>query len=234
MLRARGVTLASGASAEGAWVELAGGQRPAALDQTIPADISSAAFLLIAAAMRPGSEVILNGVGVNPTRTGALDVLHQAGVVVERDGESEEGGEPAADLSLVSPPRLRPFRIDGDLVPRLIDEIPVLAVLATRCEGTSVIRDARELRVKESDRIEEVAAGLRQMGAEVETFEDGLAVLGPCRLRHGTIDAKGDHRIAMAFAVAGLAGDGATIDGVEAVATSYPDFLRDIDHLRVV
>lgn len=117
-------------------------------------------------------------------------------------------------------------------MPRLIDEIPILAVLATQCHGTSVIRDAAELRVKESDRIEVVAAALREMGAVVETFDDGMAISGPCVLKSTRVDANGDHRIAMAFAVAGLiAREGVEIAGAEAIATSYPDFERDLGTL---
>jgi 3-phosphoshikimate 1-carboxyvinyltransferase len=120
-------------------------------------------------------------------------------------------------------------------VPRLIDEIPVLAVLATQCHGTSSIRDARELRVKESDRIEVVADGLRRMGATVRTFEDGMEIEGPCRLSAAKIDAQGDHRIAMAFAVAGLVAQGQTeIEGADSIATSYPGFERDLESLAIV
>ncbi|HRJ97482.1 MAG TPA: hypothetical protein PLL78_12425, partial [Fimbriimonadaceae bacterium] len=132
-------------------------------------------------------------------------------------------------------PQPRQFVIEGELVPRLIDEIPVLAVLATQCYGTTEIRDAAELRVKESDRIEKVALGLRAMGAEVETFADGLAVAGPTRLRAARVAADGDHRIAMAFAVAGLIADGTTeIEGAESIQTSYPAFESDLASLMPI
>lgn len=198
---------------------------PAPFQFTVPGDISSAAFFMVAAAAIPNSEITLTDVSVNPTRTGILEVLRTCGVTIAIQGGREVLGEPIADVVVSSADVLQPFDIRGELVPRLIDEIPVLAVLATQCDGVSTIRDARELRVKESDRIEAIAKGLRAMGAEVETFEDGLNVAGPCRLRGTTIDADGDHRIAMAFAIAGLMADGETvIEGSEAIPTSYPAF----------
>ncbi len=202
---------------------------------TVPADISSAAFFMVAAALLPDAEVLLRGVGVNPTRTGILDVLEQARVPFSVGEERSELGEPVADLAVRGAVALRPFTIEGTLVPRLIDEIPILAVLATQCQGTSTIRDARELRVKESDRIETMATALRAMNAEVETFDDGMAIIGPTMLRAARVDAKGDHRIAMAMAVASLLGDGESqIDGADAIATSYPGFERDLMELSIV
>ncbi len=194
---------------------------------TVPADISSAAFFMVAATIVGDGEVLFRDLSVNPTRTGILDVLESSGV----SGERKELGEPVADV-LVRGGDRKAFEISGDLVPRLIDEIPVLAVLATQCEGTTVIKDAGELRVKESDRIERMAMGLRAMGAEVETFPDGIAISGP-RSLHGTeIDAEGDHRIAMSFAVAGLVADGVTvIEGAESIATSFPGFEAELRRL---
>lgn len=201
---------------------------------TVPADISSAAFFLVAAACMPRGRLLVRDLSVNPTRTGILDVLEQTGVPVSMADLREELGEPVAEVQIEAVPDLRPFTISGPLVPRLIDEIPVLAVLATQAQGISVIRDARELRVKESDRIELVAAGLRAMGAEVETFEDGMAITGPAALRGAVIDARGDHRIAMAFAIAGLLAEGeTTILGAEAIATSYPEFENDLTRLAL-
>jgi len=171
-------------------------------------------------------------VGVNPTRTGILEVLATAGVSVEENVPRDQVGEPVADLHVRGPGGLRAFEIGGALVPRLIDEIPVLAVLATQCSGVTKIRDAGELRVKESDRIETVAAGLRAMGAKVDTHEDGMDVHGPVRLKGATIDAEGDHRIAMAFAVAGLVADGETnVLNAQTVDTSYPAFETDLRRL---
>jgi 3-phosphoshikimate 1-carboxyvinyltransferase len=235
MLRSAGAEVgqSDGPAGHRVWVE--GGARLAPLDIDIPADISSAAFLMVAATLVTGSEVVLTGVGLNPTRSGILDVLDQAGARYEVAHLRESGGEAIGDIRLWSTSPLRPFVIEGELVPRLIDEIPVLAVLATQCQGTTEIRDAAELRVKESDRIEEVAAGLRAMGANVEPTEDGLVVSGPSRLGGARIAADGDHRIAMAFAIAGLVAEGETeIEGAESIRTSYPAFEADLASLMPV
>ena len=195
----------------------------------VPADISSAAFFMVAAAL--GGEITFDDLSVNPTRTGILDVIAQVGVRVEVLREWDELGEPVAEI-VVAPGERRPFAIAGDLVPRLIDEIPVLAVLATQLEGVSTIRDARELRVKETDRIETVAAGLRAMGAKVETFEDGMSIEGPVQLTGAAVDSTGDHRIGMAFAIAGLFAEGETVIlNADHIATSYPAFA---EHLSAV
>jgi 3-phosphoshikimate 1-carboxyvinyltransferase len=225
MLRACGVEVLE----EGRTVSVEGGSRLKPFEFLVPGDISSAAFFLCAAAAIPEAEVTIRNVGVNPTRTGILEVFAQTGVRVLREGERESLGEPVADLFMRHEGIGMPFEISGPLVPRLVDEIPVLAVLATQLDGVSRIRDAGELRVKESDRIETVAAGLRAMGAEVETFSDGMEIAGPTRLRGARIEANGDHRIAMAFAVAGLFAEGETaIEGAEAIATSFPGFEKDL------
>ena len=198
----------------------------------VPGDISSAAYFMAAAAMLPGSDVTLRDVGTNPTRTGIIDALRSTGAQVEIENEHDEQGEPSADIRVRGMHALRPFDVRGDLVPRLIDEIPVLAVAATRCDGTSSFREARELRVKETDRVETVAEGLRAMGARVETFDDGLEVHGPVKLRGAEIDSVGDHRVGMAFAVAGLVATGVTvIHNTDAIRTSYPEFERDLSSL---
>jgi 3-phosphoshikimate 1-carboxyvinyltransferase len=213
-------------------VSLRGGQWWHGFTFRVPGDISSAAFWLAAAAGTPGSEVLLKGVGVNPTRTGVLDVLAQMGVSVELENVREELGEPLADIRVVGPERLSPFVIEGPLVPRLIDEIPVLAALATRAHGKSVIRDAKELRVKESDRIAVVADALVRMGASVESFDDGMTIEGPSDLTGVSVDASGDHRIAMSFAIAaGWARGETLIAGAESIATSYPHFLEHLNAL---
>ncbi len=202
---------------------------------SVPADISSAAFFMVAAALLPNARLGLLDLSVNPTRTGILDVLEQCRVPFEIGAVRDELGEPVADAVVGWARDLQPFTISASLVPRLLDEIPVLAVLATQCVGTSVIHDAAELRVKESDRIEVVAEGLRRMGAKVETFEDGMAISGPTDLKGVTIEAKGDHRIAMAFAIAGLIAEGSTtINGAETICTSYPDFDSDLMRLCLV
>lgn len=196
----------------------------------VPGDISSAAFFLAAAAALPGSEITVEQVGVNPTRTGVVDALRTMGASISGDGSAETTGEPAADLT-VRGGALRGTALEGPLIPRLIDELPVLAVVAARAEGRTVIADASELRVKESDRIGALAAGLRALGVRVEEHPDGMEITGG-RLRGGTVDAAGDHRLAMAFAAAGLLADGpVTVRGAEAIAISYPGFFETLDAL---
>ncbi len=210
-------------------IGIRGGQKWQGFEFDVPSDISSAAFFMCAAAMVPGSRVLLQEVGTNPTRTGILEALAQAGVHITLVPRVDQMGEPVSDVEIIFSQNLQPFEIRGDLVPRLIDEIPVLAVLATQCNGTTRIRDAKELRVKETDRIETVATNLRKMGAQVETYEDGLDVTGPTPLQGTTVDATGDHRIGMAFAVAGLIAEGeTTITNADAINTSYPSFEHDL------
>lgn len=199
----------------------------------IPADISSAAFWMVAALICPGSNLTLEGVGTNPTRSGILDVLADAGAGVMDMNSRDAMGEAVEDLQVGYSDDLRAFIIEGDLVPRLIDEIPVLAVLATQCHGRTVIRDAQELKVKESDRIAKMVEGLGAMGAKIEATEHGMIIEGPTPLRAAQVEADGDHRIAMSFAVAGLIADGETrIGGAQTIATSYPDFWDDLRRLR--
>ncbi len=197
-----------------------------------PADVSSAAFFLCGATMLNGSEITLEQMSTNPTRTGVLDVLRGAGAAIELANESTMMGEPFADITISPTDNLRAFTINGTLVPRLIDEIPVLAVLATQCVGTTKIRDSKEMRVKETDRIEKMAEGLRAMGAQVETYEDGMDIEGPTPLTGTEIDAKDDHRIAMAFAIAGLVAKGETVvHNADSILSSYPDFVSHLHHL---
>ena len=201
-------------------------------DVDVPGDISSAAFFLCAAAALPGSDVTARGVGTNPTRTGLLDVLSAMGTAVEVTGERESAGEPRADVR-VRGGELRATSIGGALVPRLIDELPVLMVLATQARGRTVIRDARELRVKESDRLAAMGETLAAAGARIELFEDGCAIDGPVRLRGVEVRTRMDHRIAMSMAVAQLFADGAEVllDDVACVATSFPRFFDTLDRL---
>ncbi len=235
MLRSLGVDVWESDGPEGHAVAVRGGAKWDGFEFEVPADISSAAFFLVAATLAPESRVRLLDVNVNPTRTGILDVLEAAGVRVVRLDPREVCGEPVADLEVVPEPVPMAFEIGGALVPRLIDEIPILAVMASQCDGITEIRDAGELRAKESDRIATVAEGLRAMGARVETSDYGMRVWGPVRLRGASIDARGDHRVAMAFAVAGLFADGNTeVQGADAIGTSYPDFERDLWGLCVV
>lgn len=209
-------------------IRIAGGQKLKPAHVTVPGDISSAAFFIVAALMVPGSEVRLTNVGINPTRTGILDVVTQMGGDVEIVNKTA-AAEQAADLVIRSS-KLKATEISGDLIPRLIDELPVLALLATQAEGKTVIKDAEELRVKETDRIEAVADGLRKLGADVETTEDGMIISGPVKLTGAPVSTFGDHRLGMSWAVASLIAEGETeIIGKECISVSYPDFF---DHLH--
>jgi 3-phosphoshikimate 1-carboxyvinyltransferase len=230
MLKAMGYRLDS----DGLKVSVEGGQEGHGFEFNVPGDISSAAFFIVAAAILQNSRLEVKELSVNPTRTGILDILTQCQIPFFVADIKEELGEPVASLVVHTANLLVPFTIEGELVPRLIDEIPVLAVLATQCQGTSIIRNANELRVKESDRIELVANGLREMGANVETFEDGMAITGPTKLKAIKIDAHGDHRIAMAFAIAGLIAEGTTeVDGADSIATSFPAFQYELSRLCI-
>jgi 3-phosphoshikimate 1-carboxyvinyltransferase len=213
-----------------------GPARLEARDLAVPGDISSAAFLLIAAAMLPGSDLTIEGIGLNPTRAEIISTLQEMGADVRVEDERESCNEPTGDVSVrggastpgagASNAREGSNIIGGARVAQLIDELPALAVFGTQVEGGLEIRGARELRVKESDRIGATVANLRAMGAQVEEFDDGLRVVGPVRLRGARLESFGDHRIAMAFAVAALTAEGESfIEGAEAsVAVSFPEF----------
>ncbi len=198
----------------------------------VPGDISSAAFFLVAAATLPETSLTLKNIGVNPTRTGVLDVLSGMGARIRRESGGMTGAaEPAADLS-VSAAGLKGIEIGGELIPRLIDEIPVLAVAACLAEGVTRIRDAAELRVKESDRIAAIAVQLGRMGADISERPDGLEIRGGRRLRGALVQSGGDHRMAMALIVAGLGAEGATvIEDTACIATSFPGFLPALNGL---
>ena len=223
MLRCFGVNVRE----EGLRVEIRGGQplrTPGRLD--IPADISSAAFFLVAASIVPNSNLLIKNVGVNPTRTGILDVLAEMGADITLENNREQAGEPVADIR-VRYRKLRGTTIGGNTIPRLIDEVPVLAVAAATADGPTVIRDAQELRVKESDRIATVAAELRKLGADIRELPDGMEIKGRPRYVGGICESHGDHRIAMAMAVAGLAADGkTTVRNTQWIETSFPGFER--------
>jgi 3-phosphoshikimate 1-carboxyvinyltransferase len=198
-----------------------------ARDVSIPGDISSAAYFVAAAALLPGSSLQIDDAGINPTRIGFLDQLRSMGFEIAVMMEREDSNEPRGDILVrASSPNIKtPFRIDGAIIPQLIDELPLLAVVGSQIEGGVEIRDAKELRVKESDRIASTVAGLRSMGCEVEEFDDGLRVDGPTKLRAAKIDPRGDHRIAMAFTVAALIAEGdSEIDDADCVAVSFPEF----------
>lgn len=224
MLAAMGVEVAC----DGNRITVRGGSRPEGTHVTIPGDISSAAFFVVAALIRPGSDIHLPFTGINPRRTGVLTVLRSMGADIAIE-VSHEGCEAAADLS-VRASELRGVEIDDPaLVASIIDEIPVLAVAATQADGVTVIRGAGELRHKESDRIEAVVSNLRAMGARIEASGGAIVIEGPTPLRGAAVRSFGDHRIAMALTVAGLAAEGRTeIDGADAVAISYPGFYDDL------
>jgi 3-phosphoshikimate 1-carboxyvinyltransferase len=197
----------------------------------VPGDLSSAAFFVVAGLLVGGSEVLIKGVGLNPTRTGLLTILERMGAEIERTGGGEEGGEPIGDLR-ANASGLRATEVDGAEVPLAIDELPLVALAACFAEGTTTIRDAAELRRKESDRIATVSSALNALGGQVEATEDGMVVEGTGGLRGGAIDSHGDHRIAMFGAVAGLASrEGVEVAGMDAAAVSYPGFEADLASL---
>jgi 3-phosphoshikimate 1-carboxyvinyltransferase len=198
---------------------------------SVPADVSSAAFFVIAALLVDGSEVTLEEVNVNPTRTGLLTILERMGAEVAVDEERVVSGEPIATLR-VRPVPLQATEVGGAEIPLAIDELPLVALAACFAEGTTTIRDAEELRRKESDRVETVTASLRALGGKVEPTADGMVIEGTGGLRGGTIDSRGDHRIAMLGAVAGLASrEGVEVRGMDAAAVSYPGFEADLASL---
>jgi len=203
----------------------------------VPGDISSAAFWLVAGAIVPGADLTIENVGVNPTRTGVLEALALMGAEITQEKQRLVAGEPVADLRVRyagsgDRPPLHACTLAGDLIPRLIDEIPVLAVAATFAEGTTVIQDAAELRVKESDRIAVMAHQLNQMGARIAERPDGMEIVGGTPLTGATVDSYTDHRIAMSLAIAALAATGTTtIHRAEAVAVSYPDFVTTLEQI---
>lgn len=214
---------------------VAGLRPPADGRLTVPGDLSGAAFLLAAAALVPGSDIRLAGVGLNPGRTGILDILEAMGAPVAISGWRVEGGEPVGDLRLQVPPGggLVAATVRGDLVPRAIDELPLLAVLATQARGLTRLQGAAELRVKETDRLAVMAEALGRMGADIRLRDDGWEIQGPTPLRGGAhLDGQGDHRVVMALAVAGLVAEGRTvIDGAERVADSFPGFVTALQGL---
>jgi 3-phosphoshikimate 1-carboxyvinyltransferase len=201
------------------------------VDVTVPGDISSAAFWMVAAAIHPDAELTIKDVGVNPTRSGVITALKQMGADLTVSGEREVAGEPVADITVRSS-RLRGTTISGGLVPLLIDEIPVLAVAAAMAEGETRVRDARELVVKESNRLASTVDWLTAAGVKVHAQQDGMVIEGAGRLRGGDFKSSGDHRLAMSLGVAGLVAEGElrVWDG-EAAAKSYPGFWEELRRL---
>ncbi|HEY9231564.1 MAG TPA: 3-phosphoshikimate 1-carboxyvinyltransferase, partial [Blastocatellia bacterium] len=194
----------------------------------VPGDLSSAAFFIAGASALAGSQVTVRDVNLNATRTGFLAVLKHLGAEIELTNVRGEHGEPIGDLRVTGGHlRSEPdgLLLGGEIIPHIIDEIPILAVLATQVEGRIEVREARELRIKESDRIRTVVAGIRAMGGVIDEFEDGFAVVGPQRLHGERVETEGDHRIAMAFAIAGLMAEGTTeIMDADCASVSFPEF----------
>ncbi|GGA08372.1 3-phosphoshikimate 1-carboxyvinyltransferase [Okeania sp. KiyG1] len=200
-------------------------------DVVVPGDISSAAFWLVAGAIVPGSELVIENVGVNPTRTGILEALEMMEANIIQENQRVVAGEPVADLRVCYSP-LKACEISGAIIPRLIDEIPILAVAAMFAEGTTVIKDAAELRVKESDRLMAMATQLQKLGAKVTELPDGLEITGGVALTGADVESYGDHRVAMSLAIAALNATGTTnIHQAEAASISYPNFTATMQQI---
>ncbi len=221
MLRGFGVDVV----VDGLTASIKGGQQLQATSLTVPGDISSSAFFLVGAAMTPGSRLTIKGVGMNPSRTGVIDILKLMGADIRIENLRETGGEPVADLQVVGS-QLNGIHVPEELVSLAIDEFPALFVAAASASGTTVVTGAEELRVKETDRIQVMADGLRALGADITDMPDGARING-CRLKGGTADSAGDHRTAMSFAMASLISDGPiTVLDCANVNTSFPNFAR--------
>jgi len=202
-----------------------------ATDVVVPGDISSAAYFLAAGVLVPGSEILIKNVGINKTRDGIIKVLNHMGANITLENIRNTDTEPVADI-LVKHSSLKATTICDPMIPTLIDEIPIIAVIACFAEGTTIIKDAGELKVKESNRLDLMVNHLKLMGADIEATEDGMIINGGKPLHGATIDSKLDHRIAMSFAIAGLVADGeTTILNSECVDISYPDFYKDLSNL---
>lgn len=209
-------------------VIVCGGQELTGTHIDVPGDISSAAFFLAAGAIIPGSEILLKNVGLNPTRTGIIDVLKDMGAKLSIEEYDQNSAEPAGDIRIKFS-QLKGTTVAGELIPRLIDEIPVIALLASQAEGRTVIKDAAELKVKETNRIDSVVDELTKLGAKIEATEDGMIIEGKTALTGGSVSTYGDHRIGMMLSVAALISSGEVrLTGSEAVAVSYPGFYEDL------
>jgi 3-phosphoshikimate 1-carboxyvinyltransferase len=229
MLRAYGAELSIDPDTNS--VTITGGAKLYGQTVIVPGDISSAAFWLVAGAIVPGSELVVENVGVNPTRTGILEALELMGADIQLENQREVAGEPVADIRVRSG-GLKSCTIAGDIIPRLIDEIPILAVAAVFAEGTTIIKDAEELRVKESDRITVMAQQLNKMGAKITELPDGMEIIGGTPLVGAEVDSHTDHRIAMSLAIAALNATGTTtIHRAEAAAISYPNFTNTLKEI---
>jgi 3-phosphoshikimate 1-carboxyvinyltransferase len=203
----------------------------ASLGFHIPGDISSAAYWMVAGAIHPDAEIKIARTGINPTRAGIIDVLLEIGANLKVENQSAEGGEPSADI-LIQTSSLRGIKISGEIIPRIIDEIPVIALAACTAKGSTVIRDAAELRVKETDRIAALAHELSKLGARVEELPDGMIIHGGRKLRGSECDSLKDHRLAMTLGIAALTAEGETsIRNSDVADVSYPSFWQDMERL---
>jgi 3-phosphoshikimate 1-carboxyvinyltransferase len=208
-----------------------GGQKLTATTIQVPGDISSAAFFLVAGAIIPNSEIVLKDVGLNPTRTGIIEVMKKMGADLEIVQNKETLFEPSGDL-IIKTSELKGTVIEGNLIPKLIDEIPIIALLATQAEGTTIIKDAEELKVKETNRIDTVVQELKKLGARIEATEDGMIIHGKSKITGGTVSSHGDHRIGMMLAIAALLCESeAELENPEAISVSYPNFFSHLNSL---
>ncbi len=216
---------------DGLKMKISGDQKLIGTDIRVPGDISSAAFFLVAGAIVPNSEIILRNVGLNPTRTGIIDVMQKMGADLTIVNMDEDAFEPCGDL-IIKTSSLKGITIEGNLIPRLIDEIPVIALLATQAEGVTIIKDAEELKVKETNRIDTVVAELKKLGAIIEATEDGMIIKGKAELNGGTVSSHGDHRIGMMLAVAAtICKEDVFLEKKESIYISYPSFFEHLHKL---
>lgn len=233
MLKYLGASIATGSDEKGYFVEIEKSKlTPKNLE--VVGDISSASFFMVAGAIIPNSKIIIKNVGINPTRTGILDVFKQAQINFELLNQKEICGELVADISVCYTPNIKPFEIKGDLVPRLIDEIPILAVLASQAQGISTIKDSKDLRNKESDRISTIVESFKTLGAEINEFEDGFEIVGIAKINKSvTLETHLDHRLAMSYYILSLINKKEMIiNGFDCINTSFPEFLELMNQLK--
>lgn len=227
MLRQFGVNVQS----DNGIIQIKGGQKLTSTHVDVPGDISSAAFFLVAGAIANTSEITLENVGLNPTRSGIIDVLKQMGATLEIEESTSFGEEPVGTITIRNS-SLQGIEVSGHLIPRLIDEIPIIALLATQANGVTVIKDAAELKVKETDRIMAVVTELKKLGAEIEATDDGMIIKGPTKLSGGQINSYGDHRIGMMGAIASvISSSSIEVNDPSCISVSYPNFF---EHLKMV
>ncbi|WP_312505627.1 3-phosphoshikimate 1-carboxyvinyltransferase [Lysinibacillus sp.] len=213
-------------------VSIEGGQALKGTHVSVPGDISSAAFFLVAGAICENSQITLHNVGINPTRDGIIEVLQKMGATMTITPNDDNQAEPTATIQIATS-TLKATTIEGDIIPRLIDEIPILALLATQAHGQTIIKDAEELKVKETDRITAVVTELKKLGAQIEATEDGMIINGPTPIKGANLQTYGDHRIGMMGAVAALVTNGVvTLDDAQCIAVSYPSFFEHVEAVR--